>query len=539
MSDSRLLRGTLILTAATFLSKFLGMIYVFPFYALVGQKGGALFSYGYNPYTIFISLATMGVPLAVSKFVSKYNAMGDYHTGRRLFKTGLFLMSATGLAAFLLLYTLAPFIAPYVIEENSKGNTVADVTMVIRMVSVALLVVPVMSLIRGFFQGHQSMGPTAVSQVVEQIIRIAFILGASFLILRVWEGEMADAVGWSTFAAFIGAIAGLLVLVVYWIKRKKHLDKLLEDSTVNHNMPLKDMYKELLSYAGPFVFVGLAIPLFQLVDQFTFNRTMDSPDSEALLGIFNFYSNKLVLIPVSLATAFGLTLIPTVTSSFTEKNVQKLHRQIGQALQIGIYLILPAGVGLSVLAFPAYGFFFEVSEVGGEILRFYAPLALFFGLFTITAAILQGINAQRFAVRGLALGWVLKVALNVPLIMAFETYGSIAATYIGFGAAGIYNLWKIRIHADYDLAFLGKRVLLMAIFTAAMGAAVLAAQWLISPLVSYDEGRMASFVVLILGIGIGGTVYLLLGIYSNLAYTVLGERVRFLRKRRKKSSSET
>lgn len=78
MSDSKFLRGTLIVTLGTFLVKFLGMIYVFPFHALVGTEGGTLYTYGYIPYTIFLSIATAGVPLAVSKFVSKYNALGDY-----------------------------------------------------------------------------------------------------------------------------------------------------------------------------------------------------------------------------------------------------------------------------------------------------------------------------------------------------------------------------------------------------------------------------------------------------------------------------
>lgn len=88
MSDSKFLRGTLIVTLGTFLVKFLGMIYVFPFHALVGTEGGTLYTYGYIPYTIFLSIATAGVPLAVSKFVSKYNALGDYKTSRRMFRLG-------------------------------------------------------------------------------------------------------------------------------------------------------------------------------------------------------------------------------------------------------------------------------------------------------------------------------------------------------------------------------------------------------------------------------------------------------------------
>src|SRR5574342_860768 len=101
MSDSKLLRGTFILTAGTFLIKFLGMIYTFPFFALVGTQGSALYNYGYVPYTLFISIATAGVPLAVAKFVSKYNAIEEYETSRRLFHASQLLLICTGFLAFL------------------------------------------------------------------------------------------------------------------------------------------------------------------------------------------------------------------------------------------------------------------------------------------------------------------------------------------------------------------------------------------------------------------------------------------------------
>src|SRR5690554_5801419 len=250
MSDKQLIRGTLILTASIFLSKMLGLIYVFPFKAIVGLEGLALYQYGYTPYTILLSLATMGVPLAVSKFVSKYNALGDYRTGQRLFKSGIIVMSITGFLAFILLFLLADPIARQVLDtSNLEGNSLKDAVFTIRMVSVALIVVPIMSLIRGYFQGYQSMGPTAISQVVEQIIRIVFILIFTYLIINVWNGSLGTAVGFATFGAFVGALRGLVVLLVYFGKRKGHIQKQVENSTVDHQIPLPKMYKELITYA--------------------------------------------------------------------------------------------------------------------------------------------------------------------------------------------------------------------------------------------------------------------------------------------------
>lgn len=182
--SSKLIRGTFILTLGTILSKVLGLLYVIPFYRIIGgNEPAALYQFGYVPYTIFISIATAGVPLAVSKYIAKYNAMEEYAVGRKLFHTGIYVMLATGIVSFLTMYGLAPWLAELVLKgaETKHHYTTADVAVVIRAVSFALLIIPVMSLIRGFFQGHQSMGPSAVSTVVEQLARIIFLLGALLL----------------------------------------------------------------------------------------------------------------------------------------------------------------------------------------------------------------------------------------------------------------------------------------------------------------------------------------------------------------------
>ncbi len=220
MGDSKMMRGTLVLTAATLLSKILGFIYIIPFAALVGQSGIALYGFGYTQYTVLLSLSTLGVPLAVSKFVSKYHSLGDYETGHRLFKSGIWVMLGTGLLSFLLLFLAAPVIAPYILK-NPIDNSLEDLVFTIRMVSFALIVVPVMALIRGYFQGFQSMGPTSVSQVLEQLVRIIFILTMAFAIVQFGNGEIGTAVGFATFGAFVGALGGLAVLIYYWSKRKK------------------------------------------------------------------------------------------------------------------------------------------------------------------------------------------------------------------------------------------------------------------------------------------------------------------------------
>src|SRR5699024_3076332 len=109
--SNKILKGTVLLTGAAFLSKFLGMIYVIPFNEFVGAQDGELYYYAYNPYTILISISTVGVPLAVSKIVSKYNSLGHYETGLKIFRTSLLIMAITGFLAFIVLYFSSGWLA--------------------------------------------------------------------------------------------------------------------------------------------------------------------------------------------------------------------------------------------------------------------------------------------------------------------------------------------------------------------------------------------------------------------------------------------
>ncbi|KAB7705856.1 oligosaccharide flippase family protein [Bacillus aerolatus] len=526
--SSKLIRGTFILTLGTFISKFLGLFYVIPFYSIVGKEATSLYQYGYVPYTIFISIATAGVPLAVSKFIAKYNALGEYAVGRRLFKSGLMIMSLTGILAFLVMYTFAPAFAKMVVLDKEQIYTIEEVAYVIRAVSFALIIVPFMSLMRGFFQGHQSMGPSAVSQVIEQIARIIFLLAGAYIVLNVLSGNVVEAIGAATFAAFVGAVFGLLVLFWYWKKRKKHLDELLEKDEGKTHVSLVDIYSEIVVYAIPFIFVGIAIPLYQLVDMATFNRAMaaigQAKISDTVFGIVNFSTQKIVIIPVSLATAFAMTLVPLVTSSFVSGEAGKVKKQLDQTFQVLLFLTVPAVVGIMLLAEPFYTVFYEQSGIGTDILRTYAPVAILFALFTVTAAILQGINEQRFTVFSLLFGILLKFALNIPLIKMFQAEGAIYATAIGYSASIIINLLVIRHYAGYSLRSVAGKIGQIVLFNAIMAAVVFAAYAGLNPL--FDAGSKVQGTVLIaICAVIGAAVYFFLSLRTGLADGLFGARL--------------
>ncbi|MBM7646494.1 O-antigen/teichoic acid export membrane protein [Scopulibacillus daqui] len=522
-----MLRGTFILTVATFLSKFLGLIFVVPFNALVGSSGTALYSFGYTPYAIILSLSTMGVPLAVSKFVSRYNAMGDYLTGRRLFRSGLKFMTITGILGFLILYFMAPFIARL---SSIEGSDYSDVTTVIRVTSVALIIVPAMSLIRGYFQGFQSMGPTALSQVIEQLVRTIFILVSAFLVIVVFQGSVTTAVALATFASFVGAVFGLLVLIRYWQKRKAQLDAYVEQSTVKSNLSLSEMYRELIAYAIPFVAVGIAMNLYQAIDQFTqrfFSIFHHYTYNElvSIMGNLLMNDQKLVMIPVSLATALALSVVPAVTKSFAEGNRDEVQRKTTQALQLVLYLTIPAAAGMSILGYTIYGMLYDFKEIviGGYILRWYAPTAILFALFSVTASILQGINWQKVTIFSLLVGVLIKLILNPLFIMWFGMAGPILATNIGYIASVAINMMAITRATGYEYSFIIKRFLLISIFTIVMLIVVKLILLLSGGTI--PNSRWHATFVSIIAVIFGGGVYGVLSFRSGLARQVLGRRV--------------
>ncbi len=534
--SSKLIRGTFILTLGTFISKFLGLFYVIPFDDLLEghPEGASLYQYGYVPYTIFLTIATAGVPLAVSKFISKYNAIEEYAVGRKLFRSGLLIMTLTGILSFLVMYLFAPVFAEMTIPSDEQKVTVEQVTSVIRAVSFALIIIPFMSLIRGFFQGHQSMGPTAVSQVIEQIVRIVFLLGGIFVVLHILDGSVTTAISVATFAAFIGGIASLLVLIWYWFKRKPHLDKLLEQDKGQEDVSLGNIYKEIISYSVPFIFVGLANPLFQLVDQVTFNRAMaaigNANFSDIAFSVLNFYTHKLVIIPVSLATAFSLTLIPTITSSFTNQDYKEMKSQIDNTFQILLFLTVPAALGLSILAEPMYTVFYHPSDLGTDVLGTYAPVAILFALYAVTAAILQGINEQRFTIFSLLVGLLLKLSLNIPLIKAFETQGAVLATAIGYLVAVLINIVVIRKYAAYQFKLIVRRTILILALNTVMAVVVIVVYKFLNRFLESDSTFQSIIMITICAL-VGAAVYGYLSLRVKLAEKLFGNKVAKIRTR--------
>lgn len=541
MSSSKLLKGTFILTIASIISRLLGFIYVVPFTLLVGIEGYILYEYAYKPYILMLSMATLGVPLAVSKFVSKYNELGDYQTGRKMLKYGILFMLGTGLISYGILFVMAPSIAPLLIDKNDiSGNDFKDIVYVIRMVSFALIIVPPMAIVRGYFQGYQMMKPTAYSQIAEQIIRIIFILTSSFIVLKLLKGEVGQAVGLSTFAAFVGAMAGIFILYYFWLKNKQQMNNLLQEQKTEKELQIKEITKEMISYAIPFVIVGLTIPLYQTVDTFTVNKALMSigynqGNAEATNSLLALVQ-KVILIPVSLATAFGLTLVPVITQSYVSKDLAQLKEQIRETLKVVLFLTVPATFGIIALGEELFYMLFgqENSILGGEIMSKHAFTSILFALFMVSVAILQGINKQKEAVFSMMVGFGLKLSLNYLLIKHFQENGAIVLTNLGFAISIIINFYLIKKEIPMNLIKGNKKIKEVFLYSLIMLFSVWMVNILSNLVIGDTINYIQNLIKIFLGAFIGIIIYGFLMFKSGLLFEVLGEKyskkLRFMKK---------
>lgn len=526
--SSNLVKGTAILTIGLFLSKALGLLYVIPFYAIVGEENIGLYQYAYIPYNLALAVAISGAPLAISKFVSKYNAIGDYATGRKLMKSGMLLMVLTGILSFLVLFFMAEPIAKLVIADDEQIFTIEEITSVIRWVSYALLAVPLMSIVRGYLQGNQKFEPTSVSQLVEQIVRIIVVLVGAFFVVNVLDLSPRTAVNFAVFAAFIGALAGLVVLYKYWMKYKPEFTQLYESSPPASNITFMEMYKEVIGYTIPFVLVGVINPLYQFVDMITFNNAMKSIGlssvTDTYLTMLNFLTHKIVMIPVMVATGFSMALIPVITNYYAKKDQNGITRSLDQTFQIMLFLTVPMVIGLMVLSDEFYTFLYSESSIGAAVLATYAPVAILFGLFSVTAAILQGIDKHKWIVFTSLAGLLVKMILNIPLIKLFEVNGAIAATGIGYGVAVFINIVVISKTLHYRSKMVIRRTILIGIFNVIMFVAVhftLKALLAISPV----DGKMQALLYVMICAFVGAVVYGILSLKSGLAQKLFGDRL--------------
>ena len=438
-------------------------------------------------------------------------------------------MAVFGVVAATIMYFLSPWLAG--ISGGGK-----ELIPTIRSLSVAILVIPCMSVIRGYFQGQNEMKPFAISQVLEQVARVFYMLLATFIIMKVAKGEYTTAVTQSTFAAFIGAIISILVLVYYLRKDKVRMDYLIEHSANNVNLDAKDLLIETVKEAIPFIIIGSGITIFKLVDQVTFVRVMGSFTAysqnqlTSLFSIFSANPDKLTMVVIGLATSMALAGLPLITEAKTRGDHKGLAKLISNNLQLFAFVMFPATFGMIVLAYPLNTLFYAPSHLGASVLIEASVSGLFLGLYMMTSNMLQGMYENLSAIGYFLIGLLIKILVQIPLIMVFEVYGPLLATMIGFGVTCGLNLYKLHKISRFNRILTFRRTVLIFIMTLVMTVIAFIMRQLMGLVLSPDS-KLQSFVMILGVAAVGGASYIFMVLRVRLADKLLGATAEKIRRR--------
>lgn len=472
MKKNSFINGALIATIGIVVTKFLGIIYIIPFYAIIGESNIALYGYAYTIYNLFLSLSTVGIPPAMSKLISEYNTLEYYDTKERAYKLGKRLLIILGIILFIIMFFGAPFIANQIMGDNTGGNSKESITFVIRVISTAILVVPYLSVTKGYLQGHKFMLPSSVSQVLEQVVRIAVILIGSYLCMRVLNLGVTNAIGVAVFGATVGALVALIYLLVKIRNNKKDIVRITKDEKIKQEekkITNKFIIKKLLIYSVPFISFGLALSVYDYIDMTTIIGTLTNlgfktADAESVLGVINTTGNKLNSVVLAISTGLMTSLVPNITASFVKGDKKDVKKKVHQSFLMLLYVTMPMAVGLSILAKPVFYAFYGASNWGPKVFCFSIFVALFRCMFTTSISIAQSLNKFKNVFLSIIIGIVVKFILQVPLMHLFNNiglypfWGATTATLIGLTTSIITNLIVINKTIGLDLKLYFKKM---------------------------------------------------------------------------------
>ena len=212
MKKDSFLKGTLIASIAIIITKILGVLYVIPFYKIIGEEGGVLYSYAYNIYNLFLNISTAGIPVAISMIISEYIALNMLDAKEKTFRLSKKIIITLSLIAFLVLFIFAEKFALFFVSGIDGATNIKDISLAIRAISLSLIIAPFLSVLRGYLQGHKFISPGSTSQVWEQLVRIVIVLLGSYISIKVLNLSVSTGVAVALTGAFFGGIAAFIYL---------------------------------------------------------------------------------------------------------------------------------------------------------------------------------------------------------------------------------------------------------------------------------------------------------------------------------------
>ena len=521
--------GAVISYAAIVITKLLGAFYNIPFYGIIGERGSIIYSFAYSIYTLFLDISTSGIPIAISIVLSEYAAKDMYQSKERAYTLGKRVVMTVSLVACAFLMIFAPQVAGYYIGDMTDGVTVAEVAPAIRSIACCLVIVPFLSMRRGYLQGHKCVGVSSESQVVEQLVRIIVVLAGAYITIHVLDLGITNGVCVSLFGAFLGAGAAFL-----YLKAKERNSKdLFFLNAPAEDKPDKDsvILKKLFTYCSVITIVAVASGVYNLVDMKLLligleKLNYSDENAQLIAGLASTWIPKICMIVMALAMGMTNSIAPHVAENYASGNLEKVNHNMNQAISTIFAVATPIACGMIIFARPVFMVFYGESEFGANMLRWALVLNIFASVVSVVSMGMQSMNMGKAVCLTTLLGIVVNALCDLPLIFLFDAIGLPA--YLGATTSSILGecvtlavlliILKKKLGFHYSPSI---KVLVKTSYTVAVMAVVVLGLCFAMPL---RDGIVMYIQVAVYG-ATGALVFLAISIKNSLLVDVLGEEM--------------
>lgn len=460
MTKKSLVKGAAVLAAAGIIVKFIGAFFRIPLANFIGDVGMAYYTPAYSIYGFLLVFATTGIPVAISKMVAERYAVGQFSEAERVFKLSRILMLTIGVIGFFVLFFFSDTLAVLI---NNPGSALA-----MKFMAPALLLVPIMSSYRGYFQGMQDMTSTAVSQVIEQVFRVISGLALAIILMNgaysfLEENAQARGAAGGCFGATAGAFGGLLVMIIFYLTIRKSIKEKIRNDKTNVRESSGTILKKIAGIAIPITIGAAIMPIVSVVDSSVvmtrlldagFDRTV----AESMFGQLTGFATPVVQFPLVLIQAIVVSLVPMVSAANRLGDRHELHNNISLGVRMASVITLPSAIGLIVLSEPVLLLLYS-SQPASAVSAAPCLMILSFGfiflaaLTTFTGA-LQGIGKQGIPVRNLFIGIIVKLILTWVLtaIPAINVMGAAIGTIVAYVVAATLDYMALRKYTGVKLS---------------------------------------------------------------------------------------
>ena len=529
MKKNSFLQGTIIASIAIIFIKILGALYVIPFYKIIGEQGGSLYSYAYNIYNLFLTISITGFPIAISKIVGEYSEKGMFNAKETAFKLSKFIVLILGFVTFLIVFIFSNEIATLFIGNLEGGNDISSISFVIKAISFSLLIIPYVSILRGYLQGHKYITPSTNSQIIEQILRIAVVLLGSYLAINVFNKDIKIGVAVALSGAFIGGLGALIYLNIKIRKNKK--DFIKKDES-NIFVSSKEIVKKIFIYSLPSIIISIVASLYDTTDQILVIRGasllgFSTSDAETMGSIISTWGVKICMIVAAIGMAISINTIPHMVSSYINKDYKEVSNKLNQILKTALVIMAPMSIGVSILAKPLYTIFYGESLYGPLILSVVIFASLLANLNNVLNTALIGISEYKIIYINTILGVVLNLLMDIPFMIIFDklglfpVWGASFSSILSFSIATLIACTMLK--QKYNISFKDFNSALKKVIISCVAFSI--PLIILNIFVKWNYNFIVTFLIMVLYMIIGASIYIYINCKNGLIYDIFGKDI--------------